>query len=95
MSQQYLVAVELVTHAGRREVLVKMELVTSAPEHFIDGWLVENRLPRLSQWQYDGQTGAPRSNVLSSLYMKNLKLGDNRLVITTHELVPVDPTTVL
>ena len=93
---QYLVVVELVTHAGRHEVLVKMEFVTSAPERFINEWLVENKLPRLSQWQYDGQVcTSSRQKIFNTLYMKNTKIGSERLVITTHELVPVDPTTIL
>ena len=94
----YLITIELVTFSDRPKILRRGELVTSAPSRFIDEWLAENKFPRLSQWRYSGQTGsnAPsHRGVLNTLYMQDVGRTSNRLVITTHELVPVDPTTLL
>ena len=93
----YLVTAELINFAAHHKVLLRMELATSAPAKFIDEWLVEHKLPRLSSWSYDGQTGSnspgEHHGVLNTLYLKTRQFSE-RLVITLHELVPVDPTTV-
>jgi hypothetical protein len=94
----YFIQIEVATFSDRPKILHRTELVTSAPLRFVDEWLAENRLPLLSEWKYSGQTGsnAPsHRGVLNTLYMQDTKKNSKRLVITTHELVPVDPTSIL
>jgi hypothetical protein len=94
----YLVQIELATLSDNPKIYRHTELITSAPARFVDEWLVENGLPRLSSWKYSGQTGSntpSHRGVLNTLYMQEAKTSPKRLVITTHELVPVDPTTIL
>jgi hypothetical protein len=94
----YLIQVELVVFSDRPKILRHAELVTSAPSRFVDEWLVENGLPPISRWKYSGQVGSndpSRRGVLNSLHLQDTKNHLKHLVITTHELVPVDPTSIL
>jgi hypothetical protein len=97
----YLISIDLVKFAftKQEQPILKTELTTSAPSRAINDWLTENKLPRLSSWNYDGQSGTnapgPHRGVLHVLYLKCSAHGSERLIITTHELVPVDPTTLL
>jgi hypothetical protein len=96
---QYLVQVELVDLDSPRTPFPKLELVTSAPERVINEWLVENDLPKLSSWNYSGKSGSNlplHKGQLNTLFLQVRHAKSSvRLVITTHELVPVDPTTIL
>ena len=105
----YLITAEIADLSGhKRSRFPRLEIVTSAPEKEINNWLDELGLPYWSYWQYDGGTAsnAPglHKGVFNTLYMrmtnttmstKNRVRGDERLVLSFHELVPVDPTTIL
>jgi hypothetical protein len=69
--------------------LSQVEIVTSAPERFINEALVEQGLPRLNHWRFEGQTGSARTDVLNTAHYYEPKMGLT-LLLTSYELVPVD-----
>lgn len=99
----YLVHLEVRNLDSSKKARLQHEFLSSTPTETISDWLSDHKLPRLSSWAYDGQSGSnapgPYKGILNTLFMRKRNqerhLEKEFLIITIHELVPVDPTTVL